>query len=267
VGRELELGRLLALIGDIHNRGGALVVRGEAGIGKSALLAAAAARARSAGVEVVPTTAVESETRLPFAGLHEVLLPFLDRLDGLPDVQRHGLEMALGLAPREAVPDIFLVGLAALGLLAEAATKNSILLIVEDAHWIDRSSGMVLGFVARRLALEPVLMWFAVRAGVTSDVDDAGLPEFELRGLSEEASTELLETRAPDLRGDLKQQILGEAVGNPLALIELPIAAKGLPLDGQPLPLTARLEQAFAARFGELDVRERALLLVAALGS
>src|SRR5215472_12064395 len=208
--------------------------------------------------------------RLPFAGLHELLLPFLDRIGRLPEVQRHALEMALGLAPREDAPDVFLIGLATLGLVAEGATEGPLLLVVEDAQWIDRSSGMVLGFVARRLEAEPVLMWFAVRAGVMSDVDDAGLPEFSLRGLSEEASARLLEAHAPGLSANLKRRILGDAAGNPLALIELPVAAKGLAFDARSalpgsLPLTTRLERAFAARSKELDADARALLLAAAL--
>jgi predicted ATPase len=270
VGRDRELERLLALVNGIHGHGGALVVRGEAGIGKSALLAAASARARGQGVSVFRITAVESETRLPFAGLHELLVPFLDRLDGLPEVQRHALEMALGLAPREAVPDVFLIGLATLGLIADVAADGPLLLIVEDAQWIDRSSGMVFGFVARRLEAEPVLMWFAVRAGVLSDVNDAGLPEFDLGGLSEKASAHLLEAQASGLSADLQRRILNEAAGNPLALIELPVAAKGLVFDARSarpgsLPLTARLERAFAARLGELGADARALLHAAAL--
>jgi predicted ATPase len=177
IGREEELGRFIALIDAVHDRGGALVLRGDAGVGKSTVLAAASARARDEGLRVLKTTAVESERNLPFAGLHELLLPFLDRLDRLPEVQRHALEMALGLVPRDAVPDIFLIGLATLGLVAGAATEGPVLLVVEDAQWIDRPSGLVLGFVARRLEAEPVLMWFAARSDVPSDIDSAGIPE------------------------------------------------------------------------------------------
>jgi len=260
----------LAIVDGIRDHGGALVVRGEAGVGKSALLAAMSAGASEQGVAVFKTTAVESEMRLPFAGLHELLLPFLDRLDRLPEVQRNALEMALGLAPREAVPDIFLIGLATLALVADAATEAPLLFVVEDAQWIDRSSGMVLGFVARRLEMEPVLMWFAVRAGVLSDVDQAGLPRFDLQTLTEEASARLLDAQAPDLSADLKRRILDEALGNPLALIELPVAARDVAFDARSalpgsLPLTARLERAFAARLEELDPDARVLLLVAAL--
>jgi DNA-binding NarL/FixJ family response regulator len=270
VGRDRELERLLALVDGIHGHGGALVVRGEAGIGKSALLAAASARARGQGVSVFRTTGVESETRLPFAGLRELLLPFLVRLDGLPAVQRNALEMALGLVPREAVPDVFLVGLATLGLVADVAADGPVLFIVDDAQWIDRSSGVVLGFVARRLEVEPVLMWFAARAGMLNNVDDAGLPEFGLRGLSEEASARLLEAHAPGLPAHLKRRVLDEAAGNPLALIELPVAAKGLTFGARSalsgsLPLTASLERAFAAQLQELGAGARALLLAAAL--
>jgi DNA-binding CsgD family transcriptional regulator len=209
---------------------------------------------------------VESETRLPFAGLHKLLLPFFDRLDVLPEFQRHALEKALGLAPREAVPDVFLIGLATLGLVAEVATDGPVLFVVEDAHWIDRSSAMVLGFVARRLEAEPVLLWLAVRAGALNDFEAADLPVFELLGLDEEASVRLLEARAPGLAPDVKRRILDAAVGNPLALIELSVAATDPAFDSLgSLPLTARLERAFAARLDELDADARALVLVAAL--
>ena len=270
IGRERELERLLANVDGIEDHGGALVLRGEAGIGKSALVEAASARARAQGLRVLTTTAVESETRLPFAGLHALLRPFLGVLDGLLPPQRGALAQALGLAPRDAAPDMFLVGLGALGLITEAATEAPLLLIVEDAQWVDRSSGTVLSFVARRLDLEPVLIWFAVRADVTSDIDDAGLPELDVHGLADAAAARLLEEHGAALSFELKQRILAEADGNPLALTELPVALRSLGYYAQfagsdPLPLTARLERTFAGRFGELEADARTLLLVAAL--
>jgi DNA-binding NarL/FixJ family response regulator len=270
VGRRLELARLAGLVAGIGERGEALLIRGEAGVGKSALVAEASAEAAGRGVGVFRTTGAKSEAHLPFAALHELLLPFLGRLDQLPEVQRHALEMALGLAPRETEADIFLVGLATLSLVGEIATETPLLFVVEDAQWVDRSSGMVFGFVARRLEMEPVLMWFAVRAGVPSDADQAGLPELDLGGLSEEASARLLELHGSGLPADLRRRILDQAAGNPLALIELPVAARRLASEGispgsDSLPLTATLERAFVARLDDLDPNARALLLVAAL--
>ena len=270
VGRDRELEQLLALVNGIQDHGGALVVRGEPGIGKSALVTAASERAREQGVRVFMTTAVESEAHLPFARLHDLLLPFLDRLEGLPKVHQQALQRALGLAPPEGVPDVFLVGLATLGLVADVATDGPLLLVVEDAQWIDRSSETVLAFVARRLDVDPVLMWFTVRAGEWSGLDDAGLGEFELRGLSEAEAIRLLDAHASGLSADLRRRILDEAVGNPLALIELAVGAKDIPFDPSSavrgfLPLTARLHRTFTARLDELDLDSRTLLLAAAL--
>jgi DNA-binding CsgD family transcriptional regulator len=263
--RDEELAHLYDLIDGIGRRGGALVVRGEAGIGKSALLDAAARRARERGVTVVSATGVPSEERLAFAGLHQLLLPFLEARDLLPRPQRRALETAIGLDDGDA-PDPFLVGLAVLGLLTEAEAKRPLVFLVEDAHWFDGPSLEVLGFVSRRLELEPVVVLFAVRAGIASSVDASGLPELDVGGLDEVSSRELLELTAPDLAPDLKSRVLGEAAGNPLALIELPLAAASLdaaPADA--LPLTARLEQAFAARLAGLDSDTCRLLLLAAL--
>ncbi len=266
LGRDDELALLHDLIDGIGRRGGALVVRGEAGIGKSALLAAAAGRARGLGVTVVSATGVPSEARFAFAGLHQLLLQFLDGRDLLPRPQRRALETAIGLGDGDA-PDPFLVGLAVLGLLTEADAKRRVVLVVEDAHWFDRPSLEVLGFVARRLELEPVIVLFAVREGIASSVDAAGLPELEVDGLDEASSRALLELTAPDLSSDLKSRVLDAAAGNPLALIELPVAAASLdgvaPADALPLP--KRLEQAFAARLSGLDSDTCRLVLLAAL--
>jgi DNA-binding CsgD family transcriptional regulator len=266
LGRDDELVQLYDLVDGIGQRGGALVVRGEAGIGKSALLEAAAVRARERDVTVASATGMPSEARFAFAGLHQLLLPFLEARDRLPQPQRRALETAIGLADGNA-PDPFLVGLAALGLLTEAEAKRPLLFLVEDAQWLDGPSSEVLGFVARRLELEPVIVLFAVREGIASVIDESGLPDLHLGGLDEVSSRALLELTAPDLPSDLKDRVLDEATGNPLALIELPAAAASL--DGaQParaLPLPTRLEQAFAARLAGLDSDTRRLLLLAAL--
>ena len=262
LGRDDELAQLYAVIGGIGQRGGALVVRGEAGIGKSALLEAASARAREREVTVVSTTGTEPEARLAFSGLHRLLMPFLDGLDHLPEPQRRALEAAVGRAEAEA-PDPFLVGLATLGLLTDTEPKRPLLLVVEDAQWLDGPSAEVLGFVARRLEHEPVIVLFAVREGLASSFDEAGLPELALDGLADEPAKALLESTSRDLPAHLAARVLDEAAGNPLALIELPAAA-GHDGDGA-LPLPRRLEQAFATRIGGLDPETRRLLLLAAL--
>jgi DNA-binding NarL/FixJ family response regulator len=263
LGRADELAQLDAMIDRIGQRGGAFVVRGEAGIGKSALLAAASVRARELEVTVVTTTGTEPEARLAFAGLHRLLMPFLDGLDRLPEPQRRALETAVGRAGGEA-PDPFLVGLATLALLTDTEPKRPLLLVVEDAQWLDGPSAEVLGFVARRLDHEPVIVLFAARDGVASSFDESGLPELALDGLDDEPAKALLESASPDLPAHVAARVLDEAAGNPLALIELPAAAAALDGDGA-LPLPRRLEQAFAARLGGLDPETRRLLLLAAL--
>jgi len=263
----LDLAELFALVDGIEDRGGALVVRGEAGIGKSALLAAAKERARHRGVTVVSTAGALSEARLAFAGLHQLLLPLLGGLDLVPDPQRRALETAFGIAGGD-TPDLFLIGLATLGLVAERAAESPLLFVVEDAHWLDRPSAEVLQFVARRIESDPAVLLFAVREGVPSCFDDADLSELPLAGLDEDASNALLDLTAARLPSDLKRRILEEAAGNPLALIELPAAAAELGTHSRqsaPLPLTARLEQAFASRLTTLDTDVRRLLLLAAL--
>jgi DNA-binding CsgD family transcriptional regulator len=267
LGRDVELAQLYGLIDSIDQRGGALVVRGEAGIGKSALLAAASERALQRGVTVESTTGALSEARLAFAGLHQLLLPLLDRLDLLPDPQRRALETAFGIAEGDA-PDLFLIGLATLGLVADRAADTPLLFVVEDAHWLDRPSAEVLQFVARRIESDPAVLLFAVREGVPSCFDDADLSELPLAGLDEDASNALLDLAATGIRADLRRRILEEAAGNPLALIELPAAAAELGSRAEqpgPLPLTARLEQTFASRLTTLDTDAQKLLLLAAL--
>jgi DNA-binding CsgD family transcriptional regulator len=267
LGRDRDLAELYALVDGIEDRGGALVVRGEAGIGKSALLAAASERALDRGVTVVPTTGALSEARLAFAGLHQLVLPLLGGLDLLPDPQRQALESAFGIAEGDA-PDLFLIGLATLGLVAERAAETPLLFVVDDAHWLDRASSGVLQFVARRIESDPAVLLFGVREGLPSSFADADLPGLGLAGLDQDASNALLDLGAATLPADLRRRILEEAAGNPLALIELPAAAAELgtrAAQTDPLPLTARLEQTFASRLTTLDADMQRLLLLAAL--
>jgi DNA-binding CsgD family transcriptional regulator len=267
LGRDRDLAELYALVDGIEDRGGALVVRGEAGIGKSTLLAAARDRALERGVTVVSTTGALSEAQLAFAGLHQLLLPLLGRLDVLPDPQRQALETAFRLAEGDA-PDLFLIGLATLGLVAERSVETPLLFAVDDAQWLDRPSSDVLAFIARRIESDPAVLLFGIRDGLPSSFDDAHLPELPLSGLDQDASTALLDLGATALPADLRRRILEEAAGNPLALIELPTAAAELGTDSPqsaPLPLTARLEQAFASRLTTLGADVQRLLLLAAL--
>jgi hypothetical protein len=255
LGRDNELAQLYDLIDAIGRRGGALVVRGEAGIGKSALLEAAALRAGERNVTVASTTGMPSEARFAFAGLRDLLLPLLEARDRLPQPQHRALEAAMGLADG-IVPDPFLVGLAALGLLTDGRAKRPLLLLVDDAQWLDGPSAEALGFVARRLELEPVIVLFAVREGISSAVDESGLPELHLDCLDDASSRALLELASPDLPAELKARVLDEAAGNPLAVIELPATAASVSAAApgtDTLPLSTRLEQAFTARLVGLD--------------
>jgi len=216
---------------------------------------------------VVSTAGALSEAQLAFAGLHQLLLPLFGRLDLLPDPQRRALETAFRIADG-AAPDLFLIGLATLGLVAERSAETPLLFVVDDAQWLDRPSSEVLAFVARRVESDPAVLLFGIREGLPSSFDDAHLPELPLSGLDQDASNALLDLGAATLPVDLRRRILEEAAGNPLALIELPAAAAELGTDkpqSGPLPLTARLEQAFASRLTTLGADAQRLLLLTAL--
>jgi DNA-binding CsgD family transcriptional regulator len=270
-GRDKELARLHDLVDHVSDGGGGLVIRGEAGIGKSALMARAAARARERGLSVLTATAVQSEARFAFAGLHQLLHPFLDAIQGLPDPQRRALGMAFGMLDAQdgKAPDVFLIALGALGVISDAAAAAPLMLAVEDAQWLDGPSCQVLGFIGRRLDMEPVILLFGVREGVSSPADEVGLPELRIPPLDAVAADALLSSRAEDLPPDLRARVLREAAGNPLALIELPKALADYddtrPAPQHPLPLTARLEEVFAARLTGFPAGSRTLLLLASL--
>ena len=263
-GRERELARLYELVDGVHERGEVLLVGGEAGIGKSTLLAAATRHAETRGMQVLRTSGVHSEAALPFAGLHRLVLPVLDTIEHLPSPQRTALMSALGMAEAP-TPDRFLIALAVLELLSDAAELTSMLIVVDDAQWLDRSSGDVLAFVARRIEHEPIVMLVASRDGGENYFDGAGLPELRLWGLDGTAAGALLAARAPDLTPAVRERMLEVAEGNLLALVELPVSLGTQEVVGHsPLPLTERLEWAFASRVAGLPPSTQTLLLLAA---
>ena len=264
-GRGHECGVINRLVQDaISGQSSALVLRGEPGVGKTALADYAVDSAH--GFAVARTVGVESETELAFGALHQLCRPFLDRLEQLPGPQGDALRIVFGLTAGSA-PDRFLVGLAALTLLSEVAADSPLLCIVDDAQWLDQASAQALTFVARRLRAESVVILFVTREPYT---DFAGLPELTVEGLPDREANELLSSvvRGPmDVR--VREQILAETRGNPLALVELPRGlspaqlAGGFGLPGA-LPLSGRIEESFLRRLEDLPEQTRLLLLLAA---
>ena len=266
-GREAECATVDQLLAKTREGQSAnLVLRGEAGIGKSALLEYAAERAD--GCRVLHAVGAEWEMELPFAGLHQLCVQLLDHRERLPAPQCEALETAFGLSAGTQ-PDRFLVGLAVLSLLSEAAGERPLVCLVDDVQWMDRSSAQVLAFVARRLAAESVLILFAERdPGVVEEL--AGLPELRLGGLPKADSRELLASVVSEpLDESVRERILAETHGNPLALLELPrefapgglSGGYGLPGQG---PVPVRMEASFGRRVQDLPPETQRLLLVAA---
>ena len=266
-GRRAECLALDRLLEAAHaGQSAVLVLRGEAGIGKTALLGYAAGRAE--GWRVLRAIGVESEMELPFAGVHQLCAPLLEGLTGLPTPQREALGTAFGLSAG-ARPDRFLVGLALLSLLSDAAEEQPLLGLIDDAQWLDRSSAQVLAFVARRLEADSIVLLFAERG--RGELDDlAGLRHLELDGLTDTHARELL---ASVLRGPrderVRDRLIAETRGNPLALLELPHGlppaelAGGFAVDSA-LPLPGRIELSFRQRVERLPADSGRLLLVAA---
>jgi DNA-binding CsgD family transcriptional regulator len=262
-GRRAERGVLDGLLAAVQaGESRALVVHGEAGVGKTALLeylAGGASRCR-----VLRVLGVQSEMELAFAGLHQLCAPLLDLLRGLPDPQRQALRTAFGMSAGPA-PDRFLVGLAVLGLLAEATVERPVLCLVDDAQWIDQASTQALAFVARRLWAESVGLVFGTRV---VDGALASLPELKVEGLPEGDARALLDavlTGPVDAR--VREQLVAETQGNPLALLELPRAAASAELAGGfglPGALPGRVEDSFRGRVDALPAQSRRLLLLAA---
>nr|WP_055501685.1 helix-turn-helix transcriptional regulator [Nonomuraea pusilla] len=266
IGREREQERLDELLERARaGHSGAVVVRGEAGIGKTALLAGLAARAEERGVRLVRGLGIESEAELPFSGLHLMLHPFAGRFGALPGQQATALRSVFGLAEAP-VHDRFLVGAATLTLLSELAEDGPLLCLVDDAQWLDRSSSDALFFAARRIVADPVAMVFAVRDTARPFLVP-GIDELRLGGLDRARAADLVAACAPELTVPLRERLLDEAGGNPLALIELAAAAgaeEGAGRLAGPLRVGGRVEDAFRAQLGELPEATRLLLLLVA---
>ncbi|HEY0933364.1 MAG TPA: AAA family ATPase [Trebonia sp.] len=265
-GREHELGRVRALLAGSGTQGGVLLLRGGPGTGKSSLLKSAVAAARTRRRRVVAVNGVRPEADLPFAGLHRLIQPFLDRLGQLAEPQRDAVRAAFGLSAT-ARPDPFLIALAVLSLLAETASGDPLLVAVDDAQWLDRASCEVLAIVARRLEPTPVILIAAARSGRESPLASTDLPALDLRPLAADAAHALLSASFPLLTETERERVLADAGGNPLALLELPGTVRAGRSDGHgTLPLlTPRLEQAFAiGDLGLPDAARRALLIAAA---
>ena len=267
LGRRAECEALDRLLTDAlagHSR--VVVLRGEAGVGKSALLAYLADRVT--GWHVARAVGVESEMELAYSGLHQLCAPMLDHLERLPAPQRDALATVFGRSAGPA-PDRFLVGLATLTLFAEVAEGQPLVCIVDDAQWLDHASAQILGFVARRLLAERIALVCAVRTGAGDDVL-AGLPELPIRGLGDsDARALLLDNMHGPLDAAVCDQIITESHGNPLALLELPRAwsaaelAGGFGLPGAQAVM-GKIEESYVRRLLLLPADALLLVLAAA---
>ncbi|MCO5995316.1 helix-turn-helix transcriptional regulator [Actinoallomurus rhizosphaericola] len=280
VGRDRELARCQELLSAVGPGGQAVLIEGEAGIGKSTLVDAVVRLAAAQGFRELRCTGVQSETTYGFAGLHELFHPVLDRLSALPDRQRQALEVALGQADGPA-PSRLMTGLAALGLLEDYSAEQPAVVVVEDAQWLDASTAQAIAFVARRLSNARVLLIVTMRTDAAERAIEAPegaaaglirsipLAELPLGPLTEEESERLLREQRPEPDEGTRRLILAEAVGNPLALTELGRALTGHPPPGgvvgdRWLPMTRRLQQAFLAGASRLPERSRRMLLLIA---
>jgi DNA-binding CsgD family transcriptional regulator len=266
IGRDEERARLAGLLRAASiRRGGALIVSGDPGIGKSALLDEAAIAAASERMRVLRTAGVQSETRMPFAGLHQLLRPILASAELLPAPQHEAIQTVFGTREGNS-PELFLIALSVFQMLVEASEEEPLLVLVEDAHWLDAATAEILTFSARRIGSDPIAMLVAQRAADEGPFISAGLPRMRLEGLDRAAASALLSREAPALSQGWRERLLFEAQGNPLALIELPLTLTAAPSDdiGRST-LTARLESAFLARAETLPPDARLLLRVAAL--
>ncbi|HTU08933.1 MAG TPA: AAA family ATPase [Trebonia sp.] len=270
VGRSVEreaLGGLLARAAD--GFGGALLLQGEAGVGKTALLDETVVAAAAGGMRVVRLTGVEAEAQLRYAGMHRFLLPFADQLERLPVPQRDALRSTFGMVAGPPA-NRFLVALGVLTLLGDVASQAPLVCVVDDVQWLDPESAVLLGFVARRLAAERVVLLFAVREAAAQAPALAGVPELAIGRLDDDAALDLLASLAPGrLSPAVGARIVAGTGGNPLALTEVagelsPGQLAGSEVLPEPLPVAGSLKEAFGRRVGQLPAEARLLLAAAA---
>ncbi|MET7518972.1 ATP-binding protein, partial [Streptomyces sp. NPDC005480] len=272
IGRDGERGRLSAFVAAAE--GQALALKGETGVGKSALLDATALLAEESGHRVIRAAGVETESALAFAGLHQLLHPLLSSADGLDPVHRDVFDTVFGRSTGKP-PSVMSLGIAVLDLLSLASAVNPLLLVLDDGQWLDTSSVAVIGFVGRRLSGSSVKLLVGLRADVPSEFDTAALPALPVAALSSEDAGQLLDLQHPGLEAPVRRLVLDQAQGNPLALLELPphirvgpvelTSAGVLGMHDATLPLPRRLQQVYGTRIDELDAEVREELLHGAL--
>src|SRR5580692_2772464 len=270
IGRDAGLARLHALVDPLPQASQVLVVTGEAGMGKTVLLADTADRARRAGLRVLSVTGRETESKLAFAGLHQLLRPVLASIAGLPGRQARALSGALGLAAAPGAPDPLLTGVAVLTLLSDLSERSPVLVVADDVHWLDRSSLDALAFAGRRLDAERVVLLVGARGEAPPPGFDRGFPELHLGQLSAADAGLLLDAQPRPPHGWARTQVLAQAAGNPMALIELAKVVADDPAASrrwaaEPLPPGDRLTAVLASRFAALPEPARAALLLAAV--
>jgi DNA-binding CsgD family transcriptional regulator len=268
IGRERELELITEFLHEASEAGGALLLLGELGVGKTALLDATGDLAKQDGFHVLRISGVEFESDVNYSGLNQALLALSDHLPRLSSVYREALSVALGLGSGEP-PDQMLVSNAALALFALAAAEQPVLLLADDVHWLDRASAWVLMFLARRIEGNGIAFVAATRPGAESFFEGAGLEEIELQPLSDDAARQLLVLVYPDLAPTVHEHLVAEAQGNPLALIELPavLSSRQGGSDHLPtaLPLSRRLHTEFSGRISSLPRSCMLLLVLTAL--
>jgi DNA-binding CsgD family transcriptional regulator len=270
IGRDAERALLRGLVDPPPAVGRVLILLGDAGMGKTVLLANTAGQARRAGLRVLSVTGIESEQDLAFAGLHQLLRPVLGRVEELPDRQAKALLGALALSEDPVPPDALLTGIAVLTLLSDLSEDGPLLVLADDAQWLDRGSLGTLAFVARRLEAEPVALLLAARGTVPPAGFERDLPELTLEPLSARNAARLLDAQPAPPRGRAREQVLTQAAGNPMALIELSRVIAADPAAGrrwaaEPLPPTERLAAIIAAAYDALPAQARDALLLAAV--